>query len=157
MKTNSFFNSIADLNKVLELQPPSIKVVYTYGAWDLLHPGHVIFLQRAKELGDFLVVGVISDGAIRSLKGADRPIQSGNDRLFVVKNLKCVDFAIRQPEYDPSDILRKMHSVKILTKGDDWDYIPGQETIESLGGHLVTLSYSKDYSTSNLVSTIRKN
>ena len=78
---------IKNINLEIESFPQEKLVVYTYGAWDLLHPGHIIFLNRAKELGHYLVVGVISDNAIKELKGSNRPIQKESDRLFIVENL----------------------------------------------------------------------
>ena len=65
------FESIKQLNTVIDKLPKNYKIVYTYGAWDLLHPGHIRYLIRARELGDFLVVGVVSDGPIMKLKGED--------------------------------------------------------------------------------------
>ena len=143
-----------DINRDIDSFPEDKLVVYTYGAWDLLHPGHIIFLNRAKELGHFLVVGVISDSAIKELKGSKRPIQKDLDRLFIIKNLSMVDSCLIQEEYDPSPILRNLNRVDILTKGDDWDYIPGQETIVELGGKLVKLSYTSSYSTSKTVEKL---
>ena len=145
---------VNDINIDMESFPKDKLVVYTYGAWDLLHPGHIIFLNRAKELGYFLVVGVISDSAIKELKGSKRPIQKDSDRLFIIKHLSMVDRCLIQEEYDPSPILRKLNRVDILTKGDDWDYIPGQETIVELGGKLVKLSYTSSYSTSKTVENL---
>ena len=147
---------MSSLEKILKNLPPSKKIGYTFGAWDLLHPGHIHFLTRASELGDFLIVGIVADKPIKDLKGKDRPIQSQEDRMIVVGSLKCVDAVISQTEYDPSDELDSLPRVDILTKGDDWDYIPGTEKIEELGGHLIKLRYTTKYSTSKMVSKIHK-
>jgi len=137
------------------------KIVYTYGVFDLLHPGHVVLLERSKALGDYLIVGVVSDEPVKKLKGNDRPVMPQKDRMFLVNALGCVDKVIPQSDYDPSGVLKSLHEtefkVNILTKGDDWDYIPGTETIELLGGVLIKLPYSEAYSTSNLVKQIRNN
>lgn len=137
-----------------------MKIVYTYGAWDLFHPGHIKLLQRAKDLGDYLVVGVVADAAIKELKGKDRPIQSQQDRATILEHIDIVDEVMMQDAYDPSPNLRKLASENktpaILTKGDDWTYIPGTETIEELGGMLVKLSYSKGFSTSDTVKKIKE-
>ena len=145
---------IKNINLEIDSFPQEKLVVYTYGAWDLLHPGHIIFLNRAKELGHYLVVGVISDNAIKELKGSNRPIQKESDRLFIVEHLSMVDRCLIQEEYDPSSILRGINRLDILTKGDDWDYIPGQETIVELGGKMVKLSYTSSYSTSKTVEKL---
>jgi D-beta-D-heptose 7-phosphate kinase/D-beta-D-heptose 1-phosphate adenosyltransferase len=136
-----------------------MKIIYTYGAFDLLHPGHIKLLQRAKDLGDYLIVGIAGDESIKKLKGNDRPIQNQKDRAFIVESLDMVDEVMLQEEYDPSVNLKQLandnKSVSILAKGDDWTYIPGTETIEELGGILVKLSYSKGFSTSEMVKKIR--
>ena len=136
-----------------------MKRIYTYGAFDLLHPGHIKLLERAKALGDYLIVGIVPDDAIRDLKGEDRPIQSLKDRAFIVESLDIVDAIMIQGSYDPSNNLEKLKAdnqpVDILVKGDDWDYIPGTETIEELGGMLIKLPYSKGFSTSDIIKKIR--
>ncbi len=148
---------IDEINNIISKLSSGKKIVYTYGAWDLIHPGHLIFLNRAKELGDYLIVGTVADKPIKELKGEERPVQKADDRNFLVSNFKCVDASLIQSEYDPSDILTSLLRVDILTKGDDWEYIPGQETIEKLGGKLVKLGYSKSYSTSSTISRISGN
>tara|TARA_Y100000588_G_C14095514_1_gene856401 strand:- start:94 stop:576 length:483 start_codon:yes stop_codon:yes gene_type:complete len=156
MSQNKVFDSLDDLNNVISKLPKDSVIVYTYGAWDLLHPGHIRFMERASKLGDFLVVGVVADNPIKDLKGKDRPVQSQDDRLAICGNLICLDAVVPQPEYDPSEILSLLDRVDILTKGDDWEYIPGTKTIEKLGGKLVKLVYSEGFSTSKLVSKIKK-
>ena len=148
------FQSLDKLNDILVDLPSNSRIVYTYGAWDLLHPGHVNFLTRARSLGDYLIVGVVSDKPIKDLKGLDRPIQPQNERIITVGSMRCVDAAILQIEYDPSNELRSLFRVDILTKGDDWDYIPGEETIAELGGKLVKFSYTEGFSTSKTVRSL---
>ncbi len=130
------------------------KTVYTYGAFDLLHPGHIRMLESAKSFGDKLIVGIVGDNAIRKLKGKDRPIQNEKDRLRIVASLKCVDEVMPQKEYDPVPNLEKVKP-DILVKGDDWDYIPGQEWIEKHGGKLIKPGYSSGWSTSETVKKIK--
>ena len=104
------------------------KIVYTYGAFDLLHPGHVALLEKAKELGRELIVGIVADEPIRKLKGDDRPIQSWNDRATMVSALKCVNRVVYQPNYNPTSVLLELPiKIDILVKGDDWE-----STIEEL-------------------------
>jgi D-glycero-beta-D-manno-heptose 1-phosphate adenylyltransferase len=131
--------------------------VYTYGVFDLLHPGHIILLNKAKALGDYLIVGIVSDKAVKELKGVDRPILFQKDRATLIGNLKCVDEVIYQDEYDPTKQIKNYpYNIDILVKGDDWEYIPGTETVESSGGKLVKLSYSTEYSTSAIIEKIRR-
>ena len=148
------FETPSDIRKIVESQPDANKIVYTYGVWDLLHPGHIKLLQRAKELGDFLIVGVVADAPVSKLKGKNRPVQKIHDRLYIVGSLRCVDAVLAQPEYDPSFELQSIKRIDILTKGDDWNIIPGSATVEKLGGQLIKLNYSTDYSTSKFVSKI---
>jgi len=148
------YNSLEDIRNLIKKLPDERTVVYTYGVWDLLHPGHINLLRRAKEMGDFLIVGVVADGPVKKLKGDNRPIQKFNDRLSIVGSLRCVDAAIPQTLYDPSDELLFLERVDVLTKGDDWGNIPGTETIEAMGGKMVKLSYSHGYSTSQTISKL---
>ena len=150
-----YFDDLEHLKNLIASDFSSASVVYTYGAWDLLHPGHIRLLARAKSLGDFLIVGVISDKQISDFKGEDRPLQSEDERIITVGSLRMVDAVISQPVYDPSKQLEILSNVDILTKGDDWDYIPGQETIAKLGGKLVKLSYTSGFSTTATVKKLK--
>ena len=165
------FKNLDDLNKILEDLDNSIKIVYTYGAWDLLHPGHIHLLSRAKMLGDFLIAGVVSDEPIKELKGNERPVQAQDERLITIGSLRCVDAAISQPKYDPSDQLKYLKRVDILTKGLLGEEGKGKiaavrtllsnpkvnkETIEKLGGELITFNYTKGFSTSSIVGKLQK-
>jgi len=130
------------------------RVVYSFGAWDLLHPGHIRMLERAKALGNKLVVGVVGDNAVSQLKGVDRPIQPLIDRLRIVGALRCVDEVMVQDDYDPIPNMKKVKP-DILVKGDDWDFIPGEDWIREHGEKLVKPSYSGEWSTSKTVKKIR--
>jgi len=135
------------------------KIVYTYGVFDILHYGHILLLKRAKKLGDYLIIGIVSDIAVKEKKGKERPIQNQRDRMNIIKSLRYVDKVIIQKEFDPTKELKELYKkgikIDILCKGDDWDYIPGQETIRNMGGKLIKLQYSKKYSTSNIIKKIR--
>jgi rfaE bifunctional protein nucleotidyltransferase chain/domain len=130
------------------------KVVYTYGAFDLLHPGHVRLLEKAKSFGDILVVGIVGDNAIKKLKGKDRPNQPLEDRMSIVGSLKCVDQVMVQKDYDPVPNMEKLKP-NILVKGNDWAYIPGEEWIKKHGGVLIKPQYSASWSTSAMVKKIK--
>jgi rfaE bifunctional protein nucleotidyltransferase chain/domain len=128
-------------------------LVYTYGAFDLLHVGHIKLLESASSLGTRLVVGILSDEAIRARKGQDRPIQSQEDRMRIVGALGCVDKVVKQDTYDPTYNLERIVP-DIVTKGDDWEdlkrYLEPFHFIK-----FVPLNYSKEYSTSGIVETIK--
>jgi len=128
-------------------------VVYTYGAFDLLHPGHINMLKTAKSYGDKLIVGVVSDDAIKKLKGKNRPIQKQEDRIKIVSSLKCVDRVMPQNSYDPVPNMENI-GPDVLVKGDDWDYIPGQEWIQKNNGKLIKPKYSEGWSTSNIIKQV---
>lgn len=135
-------------------------IVYTYGAFDLLHSGHIKLLEKAKALGDYLIVGIVADNPIKQLKGKDRPIQSQEDRINVVSHLNMVDKVMLQNTYDPHENIKKLYfkdsiRIDILAKGNDWDYIPGTKAIIEMGGKLVKLPYSKGFSTSDMIKKIR--
>ena len=103
---------------IQKLKENNQRIVFTNGCFDLLHPGHIRFLVRAKELGDYLIVGIISDKQIADFKGEDRPVQSEEERIITVGSLKMVDAVIMQKWYDPSDELSSLSMINILTKGD---------------------------------------
>jgi rfaE bifunctional protein nucleotidyltransferase chain/domain len=128
-------------------------LVYTYGAFDLLHVGHIKILEAAAELGTKLIVGILSDEAIRERKGSDRPIQSQEDRMRIVGALACVDEVCTQDGYDLEPNMIKYHP-DIVTKGDDWDMCKKQlEPFHFI--KFVPSNYSKEYSTSGIVETIK--
>jgi len=130
------------------------KIVYTYGVFDMVHPGHVRILNRAKELGDYLIVGVVADDAVEELKGLGRPVQSLADRMEIVKEFKCVDKVVEQETYDPAINILKIQP-DVLTKGDDWDYIPGQDMMHEIHGEFISLPYSQDFSSTKIIERIK--
>jgi len=148
------FDSPNEIKKIVTNLPTQKRTVYTYGVWDLLHPGHIKLLMKARELGDYLIVGVVTDEPIRNLKGKNRPIQKLQDRLFIVGSLSCVDAVLAQSKYDPTTELLGIKRVDVLTKGDDWENIPGQNTIKKMGGELIKLKYTPEFSTSRIVTKI---
>jgi D-beta-D-heptose 7-phosphate kinase/D-beta-D-heptose 1-phosphate adenosyltransferase len=111
------------------------RIVFTNGVYDLLHPGHVRYLQRAHSLGDVLIVGVNADASVRRNKGPARPINPQGERAEVVAALACVDAAVLFDEDTPAEIIRLVQP-DILVKGADWpaDQIVGRDTVEARGG-----------------------
>jgi D-beta-D-heptose 7-phosphate kinase/D-beta-D-heptose 1-phosphate adenosyltransferase len=130
--------------------------VLTNGCFDILHRGHVTYLQRAKALGDVLIVGVNTDASIRRLKGPDRPINGLDDRLGVLAGLGCIDHLVTFDENTPERLIRSIRP-QVFVKGGDYtrDSLPEAALVEELGGRVVILPYLVDHSTSRLVNRIR--
>lgn len=133
------------------------KIVFTNGCFDLLHVGHIRYLQQARSLGDVLVLGLNSDASVKRLKGPSRPIQSEADRAEILAALACVDFVSVFTEDTPEKLI---HSVKpdILVKGGDWpvEKIVGGSFVQSYGGEVKSLTFVDDKSTTDLVKKIKK-
>lgn len=135
------------------------KVVFTNGCFDIMHGGHIVYLEKAKEQGDLLVVAVNDDASIRKLKGKDRPISTLESRLTILNSLTCVDWVIGFNEDTPENLL-KVLKPDILVKGTDYQVheIVGHEIVESYGGKIKRISNpnGKDYSTTDYVNKIKK-
>lgn len=132
------------------------KVVFTNGVFDLLHPGHIRYLQEARALGDALIVGVNSDRSVRANKGPERPITPEAERVEVLAALACVDAVAVFDEETPADIIKRIQP-DVLVKGADWgpDNIVGRDTVEARGGRVVRMELSKGYSTTDLIRKVR--
>lgn len=122
--------------------------VFTNGCFDILHPGHVDLLRRARELGTRLIVGINSDRSVRSIKGGKRPLQDEEARKSVLLGLASVDEVIIYDELTPEETIRKVMP-DVLVKGDDWnmDEIIGADIVEANGGRVVALPLVPGYST----------
>jgi len=130
-------------------------VVFTNGVFDLLHLGHVEYLEEAAALGDRLVVGINSDASVRRLKGPARPIVPEEERAELVAALACVDAAVVFGEDTPERLIREVRP-QVLAKGADWaaDAIVGREFVESLGGRVERIRLREGRSTSGLIERI---
>ena len=133
------------------------RVVFTNGVFDLLHLGHVRFLQAAAREGDLLIVGINSDMSANSIKGATRPVVTESERAEVLLALDCVDAVIIFNEIKPNLIIREIVP-DVLVKGADWpaDQIVGRDTVESAGGRVVRVSVETGYSTTTLIERIKR-
>ena len=131
-------------------------VVFTNGVFDLLHPGHVRYLQDARRLGDALIVGLNSDRSVRANKGPERPITPAAERAEVLLALECVDAVAIFDEETPDAIITRVQP-DVLVKGADWgpDNIVGRETVEARGGRVVRMELAPGYSTTDLISRVR--
>lgn len=129
------------------------KIVFTNGCFDLLHVGHIRYLQEARRLGDLLVVGLNADASVKRLKGPTRPLQSENDRAEILAALGCVDFTTLFEEDTPENLI-KMIKPDILVKGGDWkiDQIAGGPFVQSYGGQVMSLQFVEGKSTTNIVN-----
>src|SRR5258708_15083621 len=110
-------------------------IVFTNGVFDLLHPGHVRYLQHARSLGDALIVGINSDRSVRSNKGPERPITPEAERVEILEALRCVDATVVFDEPTPHDVIEALQP-DVLVKGADWpeDTIGGRDTVEAPAG-----------------------
>lgn len=132
-------------------------VVFTNGVFDLLHPGHVRYLQQARALGDALIVGVNTDRSTRAIKGAGRPITPEAERVEILAALAQVDAVVLFDEETPLEIIAAIQP-DVLVKGADWanDAIVGRETVEARGGRVVRVAVEQGHSTSSIVEKIRR-
>ena len=131
------------------------KVVFTNGCFDLLHPGHVRYLQQARALGDALIVALNSDRSVRELKGDKRPILTEAERSEVMAALACVDFVTVFDEPTPREIITELLP-DVLVKGGDWgiDTIIGREEVEAAGGQVMSLAFVEGCSTTDVIERI---
>jgi len=139
-----------------DLKELSHKIVFTNGCFDILHLGHVTYLESAKEKGDFLIVGLNSDASVKRLKGAERPIKDEKSRAAILAALSSVDMVIIFEE-DTPQVLIEAISPSVLVKGGDYkkEDIVGAEYVESIGGEVVIISFLDGHSSSKLIEKIQ--
>ena len=144
----------AELARVLRAQER--RIVFTNGVFDILHPGHIRYLQQARALGDVLIVGLNADASVRRNKGPRRPINSQEERAEILEALECVDAVVLFADDTPARIISAIQP-DILVKGADWaeDAIVGRETVEARGGRVVRVPVEAGYSTTALVEKIK--
>jgi len=132
------------------------KVVFTNGVFDLLHPGHIRYLQDARQLGDALIIGLNSDRSVGANKGPERPITPEAERAEILSALECVDGVAIFDDETPAEIIKAIQP-DVLVKGADWgpDNIVGRDTVEARGGQVVRTELSPGYSTTELIEKIR--
>jgi len=132
-------------------------VVFTNGVFDLLHVGHLRYLQQASALGDALIVGLNSDESVRRIKGPGRPITAEGERAEILEALACVDGVVIFGEATPHELIAALQP-DILVKGADWaaDAIVGRDIVEKRGGRVVRVPIEPGHSTTALVEKIRR-
>lgn len=128
------------------------KIVFTNGCFDILHRGHVAYLNEARKKGDHLIIGLNSDESIRRLKGDGRPVNNQEDRKYILEGLRSVDEVLLFEEDTPYELIKKINP-DILVKGGDWkvESIVGSDIVLKNGGRVESLSFIGGYSTTSII------
>ena len=145
------------LNERARLRDAGQKLVFTNGVFDILHVGHVRYLQHARELGDALVVAINGDASARQLKGEGRPLTTENDRAEILAALACVDYVTVFDDLSPRSLIASLLP-DVLVKGGDYklDQIHGREEVEAAGGRVVSLPFVEGISTSKIIERLKE-
>lgn len=141
---------------VERLRAAGRRIVFTNGVFDLLHPGHIRYLEQARRHGDVLIVGINSDRSARLNKGPDRPITPDGERAEILAALAAVDAVTVFDEETPHTLIARLQP-DVLVKGADWaaDAIVGRDLVEAAGGRVVRIPVEEGYSTSAIIERIR--
>jgi len=130
------------------------RLVFTNGCFDILHTGHVTYLAFARSQGDALVVGLNADASVRRSKGPTRPVNSQQDRAFVLAALESVDYVVIFEEDEPKSLISELIP-DVLVKGSDWaHYVSGREIVEAAGGRVVLADFVAGRSTTGIIERI---
>lgn len=153
--SNKILTRKALIKKLLSV---SKKIVFTNGCFDILHPGHIKYLEQAKELGDLLIVGVNDDKSVQRLKGKNRPINKLVHRMKMLASLSSVDFVVSFSESTPLKLIKDINP-NVLVKGGDYrlDQIIGAREVIKKGGHVRRLEFVDGYSTTKIIESLKDN
>lgn len=136
------------------LRKAGLTLVFTNGCFDIIHAGHVGYLDFARRQGDALVVALNSDASVRRNKGPARPVVKQADRALVIAGLECVDYVIIFSDDEPKKVISRIIP-DVLVKGEDWaHYVSGREIVERHGGKVVLARFLKGRSTTNIIKRI---
>lgn len=137
------------------LRASKVKVVFTNGCFDIIHPGHIHLLKESQKLGNHLIVGLNSDESIKKIKGAHRPINNQFDRAEVLRSITYVNDVFIFNEPTPIELI-EIIKPDVIVKGSDYDLddIAGKEFIESYGGYVTTIPFLKGYGTTAIINRI---
>jgi len=154
---NIITNSVNIADIVDDLRKQNKKIVFTNGCFDILHRGHVEYLEEAKKYADILVLGLNTDNSVKRLKGAQRPYVNENDRAYVLSRLKAVDIVCLFDEDTPLELIKKVKP-DFLVKGGDYklDQIIGRELVENQGGQVLTIPFIGGHSSTSIIDRIKK-
>jgi len=157
-KLQSKIKSPLSLSKARNKLSKKSKVIFTNGCFDLIHSGHVQYLQRARQLGTHLIVALNTDSSVKLLKGSKRPIHKLEDRLLVIAALECVDFVTWFSDQTPLSLILKLNP-DVITKGGDWKphQIIGSKEVLAQGGAVKSLPFIKGKSTTSVIQKIKTN
>ena len=144
------------LGERARLREAGQKLVFTNGVFDILHVGHVRYLEQARSLGDALVVAINSDASVRALKGAGRPLINEGERAEILAGLRAVNYVIVFDDVSPRSLIADLLP-DVLVKGGDYslDEIHGREEVEVAGGRVVSLPFVKDVSSSGIIDRMK--
>lgn len=142
---------------VPELRKQGLSIVFTNGCFDILHVGHVRYLQQTKALGDILVIGLNTDSSVAGLKGPERPLVNEAERAEVLAALECVDYVVMFSEPTPADLIADIVP-DILAKGGDYkpEQIAGHKTVLASGGRVEIIPFVPGKSSSRLIQLLEK-
>jgi rfaE bifunctional protein nucleotidyltransferase chain/domain len=150
MKKLKTFCEIKKIAK--KLKKKHKKIVFTNGCFDILHYGHVKYLEKCKKLGDFLVIGLNSDASVKKIKGKSRPVTGEKERAAILAALEFVDFVTLFGDKTPARLIKEV-APDVLAKGGDWraSDIVGADFVKSEGGRVVVIPFIKGYSTTRII------
>ncbi len=142
--------------KCSELKSKAKKIVFTNGCFDIIHSGHIYYLNEAKKLGDVLIIGLNSDSSVKRLKGSERPINNESDRALILDSLKFVDYVTIFDEDTPYNLI-DLIKPDILVKGGDYiaDEVVGADIVRENGGQVVIIPYVQGKSTTGIIEKIK--
>lgn len=157
MKTNNIKTKKEAIAEISKLKSFGHEIVFTNGCFDLLHLGHYTYLEQAKSLGDFLVVGLNSDSSVKGLKGESRPINDEHTRAVALSSLRYVDMVVVFDEPTPQHLIEAL-TPDILVKGGDYKAteIVGADWVVLHGGKVMTLPFVEGHSSSAIIERIDK-
>ncbi len=155
MQSKDKIVNLGQLASIIQKRERGQKVVFTNGCFDLVHLGHIDYLEKAAEKGDLLVVGLNSDQSIKKIKGKNRPIVNENSRSRLLAAMQFVDYVVMFDDETPIELIKTLKP-DILIKGNDYDLsnIVGADIVMSNGGKVETVDLVEGYSTSKLIESI---
>lgn len=151
--------TIKEIKKISEkLKLKGKTIVFTNGCFDIIHPGHIKVLKKAKSIGDILIVGLNSDKSIKKIKGKNRPIIDQKGRCEILSSLWMVDYIVLFDEDTPEKLIKSIIP-NFIVKGSDYkkEEVVGKDIIEKYGGKVIIVPLYKNYSTTNLIRKINEN
>jgi len=154
---NPKIKSLSQLKKITRhLKNRGRKIVFTNGCFDIIHVGHIKYLEKAAKCGDVLIIAVNSDKSVKAIKGKTRPFNKQLARAYVLSALSFVDYIIIFNEKTPYRLIKALRP-DVLVKGGDWprNKIIGRGTVEKYGGKVINIPFVKGFSTTKLIQRIR--